>query len=86
MSHHFLTDARDAVSVEKALVFVMEGLKDGDGKKKKKKPAVTAANFGAGLDIDKYKANERFVTGFRCRLGSEFISIEAMATASVCKI
>lgn len=76
LSHHSLNEARDQVTSDKPLVFVMEQPKqddDDDGakrKKKKKKAKQTNSNmnsFGNGLSVNKFKGNSKFIIGFRCR-------------------
>ena len=69
--HHWLSEARDSLSEEKPLVFVLDPPKDDDAKKgKNAKKGTNMTNFGNALSIDKYKATERFQTAFRCRLGT----------------
>ena len=76
ISHHSLNAARDQITMEKALVFVVEPPKNDDGedgekkkkKKKKNKSTVTMNSFGNGLSINKFKGISTFVVGFRCRL------------------
>lgn len=74
ISHHSLNAARDQITLEKALVFVVEPPKHDDGedggkkKKKKQKSTVTMNSFGNGLSINKFKCASTFVVGFRCRL------------------
>ena len=77
ISHHSLNGSHDEVTSEKQLVFVVEPPKDdeqeGTGKRKKKskdKSSVTMTSFGNGLCISKFKGNENFVIGFRCRWDS----------------
>ena len=78
LSHHLLNDARDQVSSEKPLVFVMEPPEQDDddddetGKRKKKKKKVKQGNcnmnsFGNGLSVNKFKGNSKFIIAFRCR-------------------
>ena len=74
ISHHSLNAARDQITLEKALVFVVEPPKNDDGedggkrKKKKNKSTVTMNSFGNGLSINKFKGVSTFIVGFRCRL------------------
>ena len=79
ISHHSLNANHDEVTSEKQLVFVVEPPKDDDQegagakrkkKKNKDKSSVTMNSFGNGLCINKFKGNENFVIGFRCRWAS----------------
>ena len=76
VSHHSINAARDQLTLEKSLIFVAEPPKgdEDDGKKKRKKKAkkdgVSANSFGSFLNFSKFKGNQNFVVGFRCRLGT----------------
>ena len=83
ISHHVLASDHSQLSSEKALVFVLDNLKQDeetgeDGKKKRKKSkqnktkntsTATANSFGSALKISQFKGNPKFIIGFRARLG-----------------
>ena len=84
ISHHTMTADDPNPKPEKALVFVLDEVKDEpegqgkDGKSKKRKRKAeknagfqpTVKNFGSRVSINKIKSASKFVIGWRCRLGS----------------
>lgn len=86
VSHHTMTANDPNPKPEKALVFVLDEVKDEpdaqgpgkDGKSRKRKRKSdknggfqpTAKNFGSRISINKVKSASKFVIGWRCRLGS----------------
>ena len=75
LSHHPVTDGN--ISSEKPLIFLMDPAKDDEagesGKKKRKKSkkahdGPSAKNFGAKLSMDKIKASQKIIIGWRVRL------------------
>ncbi|CAL1131960.1 unnamed protein product [Cladocopium goreaui] len=81
ISHHTMTAEDPNPKPEKALVFVLDEVKDepegqgqdGKSKKRKRKSAgfqPTAKNFGSRISINKVKSASKIVIGWRCRLES----------------
>lgn len=78
VTHHTLSAANETLTADKPLVFAMEPFKDPgekkkDNKKKKQKKThgLNSKNFGSALNISKMKNAQRFVIGWRARLGLE---------------
>ena len=81
ISHHTMTAEDPNPKPEKALVFVLDEVKDepegqgqdGKSKQRKRKSAgfqPTAKIFGSRISINKVKSASKIVIGWRCRLGS----------------
>lgn len=70
LSHH-TRDSDGSLALDKALVFILDELDDGqtEGKKPKKtkKNAITTKNFGAFLSISALKSAENLLLVWRCR-------------------
>ena len=75
ISHHAVKDG--SISPIKDIVFVMDALKEEEENPKKRKSKkkddsveCTARNFGAYLNISKFKECPHFKIAFRCRIES----------------